>query len=96
MRVFLVNTIIKVILAVYIDNLNPWISIKTLQQTGVCMPYGNGDIYTQLAGTAGAEQFDVLRGVFTTLTTFQLSPYIDPIYTSLTTTLTTIQSYGLG
>jgi hypothetical protein len=70
--------------------------VSTLQKIGVCMPYDNGDIYEQIATTSGAQQMATLRGIFTSLTTFQLSPYTSSIYTSLNNALTTEDTYALG
>lgn len=63
--------------------------ISTLQKVGTCMPYDNGYIYEQLATTAGAVQFETLKGIFTNLNTFQLEPYTTSIYSSLNSALTT-------
>jgi hypothetical protein len=76
--------------------LNIAFSTTTLQEMGTCMPFGNGDLLKQIAGSTGSEQITNLSSLFTNMTTFNLSSYLTPIDNNMTALLTTTGNYGLS
>ena len=80
----------------YSDNLAFAFDSTTLQQAGVCMPYGNGNLFEQVAGTTNANYFNELRNIFSDITTFNLSGFMTPIVDAQNTALTTTDNYALG
>lgn len=68
-------------------NLNNAFNIQTLQQMGVCMPFGNGNIYEQFAGTTDYTRLTEMQGVFDTLSTFNLSNSFTPVNTAMSNLL---------
>ena len=63
---------------------------------GVCMPYGNGNIYEQVAGTSNYNDFNNLRLIFSDLKTFNLPTYFTPINNDLSSIVTTTDDYSLS
>lgn len=59
------------------------------------MPFSNGDLVPQIGGTQLAANFDILRGLFNTLSSFNASFYMSPITLAMTTSTTVISSYAL-
>ena len=81
---------------VYIDNLVSTFDITTLQQMGVCMPFGNGNLIEQVAGTTNANYFNEVKNIFRDITTFNLSGFMIPIVDAQNAALTTTDNYALG
>ncbi len=59
------------------------------------MPFSNGDLIPQIGGLQLATNFDILRGIFSTLNTFNSSFYMTPINIAMSTSVTIIGSYAL-
>jgi hypothetical protein len=60
------------------------------------MPYGNGDIYNQIAGTVNASQLNNVQTIFNTLRQFDPTIYVTTMFTDVNNILTETDNYGLG
>ena len=52
------------------------------------MPYGNGDLYQQIAGTFNASQLTNVQSIFDNLTNFDPLTYLNTMTTRVNTALT--------
>ena len=78
------------------NNAGAFFDTKTTQQLGVCMPYGDGDLYKQIAGTTNASQLTNIQSIFDTLNNFDANAYVTPMFTAVNNVLTYTEDYALG
>ena len=60
------------------------------------MPFGNGNLIEQVAGTTNANYFNEVKNIFSDITTFNLSGFMTPIVDAQNAALTTTDNYALG
>jgi hypothetical protein len=63
---------------------------------GRCMPFGDGDLISELGGTQISSDIDKINSVMNVVTNFSSATYLTPIQTAMDSTLTLINQYALS